>query len=96
MDAEVLSRIQDSECRVQCGGVTGHIAGFKVSGDQVRWLRLRDEDGVEHEVVGGVIELVDEVDDEKVAEVRAARDAEDAAFLAGTAVGAIRDAQREA
>jgi hypothetical protein len=93
MDPEELSRLQDSNSRIRCDGITGHIAGFRVSGAGGT-LRLRDEDGVEHEV-GGTYEVVDPVDEAKVEQVRAARMAEDAAFLEGTAVGALRAAALE-
>lgn len=94
MDAEELSRLQDSASRVRCGGVVGHIAGFRTVGDQLRSLYLRDKDGVEHEV-GGTVEVVDDIDEDKVAQVRAARAAEDEAFLAGTYVGGLRAAALE-
>jgi hypothetical protein len=88
MDPEELSRLQDSGSRIRCGGVTGLIAGFRVSRG-MGTLRLLDGAGVEHEV-GGAYEVVDEVDDKKVEKVRKDRDDEDDRVLAGTQVGAMR------
>lgn len=88
MDASELSRLQDSGARVQCGGITGTVAGFRVAGDAVKSLRLLDANG-EHEVRGEVV-VLDAVDEQKVAKARKDRDDEDDRALAGTAVGLMR------
>lgn len=81
MDAEVLSRLQDSGSRVKAGNVVGLVDGF-ADGDE-GWLRLSDEKGDLHTFPVPVdVVVVDQVDEAKVEQVRDARRAEDEAFIA--------------
>lgn len=80
VDAEVLSRAQDSGARVRAGGVTGLVDGFRTGKDG--WMRLRDSDGQLHEVQADTVEVVDAIDEGKVHGAREARRVVDETFMA--------------